>query len=190
MSASRCQERAAAVGSVRGPCRNARQGLGRAENGHCPDCGRTTAFDPNQRFAVSRPAFDPAEFLDSIARREPANVHHLHGAAHHDLRHPGTRRAFRRRVAHVLSILGPNSPDLSEFDAFVPHRRLILRFHDVIEPQPDQIAPTRQDVECLSGMVGIGATLSLPRTPAEVCLLNPTTGAEVAQRELVILPYC
>ena len=45
-------------------------------------------------------------------------------------------------VTHVLSILGPNSPDPPEFAAFAPHRRLILRFHDVIEPQPDQIAPT------------------------------------------------
>jgi hypothetical protein len=43
-------------------------------------------------------------------------------------------------VTHVLSILGPNSPDPPEFAAFAPHRRLILRFHDVIEPQPDQIA--------------------------------------------------
>jgi len=40
-------------------------------------------------------------------------------------------------VTHVLSILGPNSPDPPEFAAFAPHRRLILRFHDVIEPQPD-----------------------------------------------------
>src|SRR5713226_1121178 len=52
-------------------------------------------------------------------------------------------------VTHVLSILGPNSPDPPEFAAFAPHRRLILRFHDVIEPQPDQIAPTREDVERL-----------------------------------------
>jgi predicted protein tyrosine phosphatase len=52
-------------------------------------------------------------------------------------------------VTHVLSILGPNSPDPPEFAAFAPHRRLILRFHDIIEPQPDQIAPTRQDVERL-----------------------------------------
>jgi predicted protein tyrosine phosphatase len=37
----------------------------------------------------------------------------------------------------------------AEFAAFAPHRRLILRFHDVIEPQPDQIAPTREDVERL-----------------------------------------
>src|SRR4029077_19991547 len=42
-----------------------------------------------------------------------------------------------------------NSPDPPEFAAFAPHRRLILRFHDVIEPQPDQIAPTREDVERL-----------------------------------------
>jgi predicted protein tyrosine phosphatase len=29
------------------------------------------------------------------------------------------------------------------------HRQLILRFHDVIEPQPNQVAPTREDVERL-----------------------------------------
>jgi hypothetical protein len=52
-------------------------------------------------------------------------------------------------VTHVLSILSPNSPDPPEFAAFAPHRRLVLRFHDVIEPQPDQIAPTREDVERL-----------------------------------------
>ena len=52
-------------------------------------------------------------------------------------------------VTHVLSLLGPTSPDPPEFAAFAPHRRLILRFHDVIEPQAEQIAPTREDVERL-----------------------------------------
>jgi predicted protein tyrosine phosphatase len=52
-------------------------------------------------------------------------------------------------VTHVLSILGPNRPDPPEFAEFAPHRRLVLRFHDVIEPLPDQIAPTRADVERL-----------------------------------------
>jgi predicted protein tyrosine phosphatase len=52
-------------------------------------------------------------------------------------------------VTHVLSLLGPNASDPPEFAAFAPHQRLILRFHDVIEPQPDQIAPTRNDVERL-----------------------------------------
>ena len=52
-------------------------------------------------------------------------------------------------VTHVLSLLGPTSPDPPEFAAFAPHRRLILRFHDVIEPRSDQNAPTREDVERL-----------------------------------------
>ena len=52
-------------------------------------------------------------------------------------------------VTHVLSLLGPNAPDPPEFATFAPHRRLILRFHDVIDPQPNQIAPTREDVERL-----------------------------------------
>jgi hypothetical protein len=45
------------------------------------------------------------------------------------------------RVTHVLSLLGPNAADPQEFASFAPHRRLILRFHDVIEPAPDQTAP-------------------------------------------------
>jgi predicted protein tyrosine phosphatase len=52
-------------------------------------------------------------------------------------------------VTHVLSILGPNGHDPPELAEFAPHRRLVLRFHDVIEPLPDQIAPTRADVERL-----------------------------------------
>ena len=52
-------------------------------------------------------------------------------------------------VTHVLSLLGPNAADPQEFAAFAPHRRLILRFHDVIEPEPDQIVPSREDVERL-----------------------------------------
>ena len=52
-------------------------------------------------------------------------------------------------VTHVLSILGPNGADPPEFAEFAPHRRLVLRFHDVIEPLPDQNGPTRADVERL-----------------------------------------
>src|SRR4029079_19033308 len=52
-------------------------------------------------------------------------------------------------VTHVLSILGPKAADPSDFAAFAPHRRLNLRFHDVIEPRPDQLGPTREDVERL-----------------------------------------
>jgi predicted protein tyrosine phosphatase len=52
-------------------------------------------------------------------------------------------------VTHVLSILGPDWPEPEAFAAFPPHRRLTLRFHDIIEPSPDQLAPSRQDVERL-----------------------------------------
>src|SRR5271154_1014214 len=36
-------------------------------------------------------------------------------------------------VTHVLSILDPGWPEPEAFNAFAPHRRLELRFHDVIE---------------------------------------------------------
>jgi len=52
-------------------------------------------------------------------------------------------------VTHVLSILAPEMDDPPAFDAFAPHRRLTLRFHDIIEPLPDRLAPARADVERL-----------------------------------------
>ena len=52
-------------------------------------------------------------------------------------------------VTHVLSILAPEIEDPSAFDAFAPHRRLTLRFHDIIEPLGDRLAPGRADVERL-----------------------------------------
>ena len=52
-------------------------------------------------------------------------------------------------VSHVLSILDPGWPEPEAFGIFDPHQRLELRFHDVIEPGPDWIAPERRDVEQL-----------------------------------------
>jgi predicted protein tyrosine phosphatase len=52
-------------------------------------------------------------------------------------------------VTHVLSILDPEVPDPPAFDAFSPHRRLALRFHDIIEPTADRVAPSLGDVERL-----------------------------------------
>ena len=48
-------------------------------------------------------------------------------------------------VTHVLSILDPDWTDPPAFAAFPPHRRLALRFYDVIEPRPDQLAPAGTD---------------------------------------------
>jgi predicted protein tyrosine phosphatase len=49
-------------------------------------------------------------------------------------------------VTHVLSILDPDWPDPPAFAAFPPHHRLALRFNDIIEPRPDQLAPASADV--------------------------------------------
>jgi len=52
-------------------------------------------------------------------------------------------------VSHVLSILDPGWPEPEAFGAFDPHRRLELRFHDVIETEPGCVAPESPDVEQL-----------------------------------------
>ncbi len=52
-------------------------------------------------------------------------------------------------ITHVLSILDPDWHDPPAFALFPPHRRLALRFHDIIEPTPERLAPSRADVERL-----------------------------------------
>jgi predicted protein tyrosine phosphatase len=54
-------------------------------------------------------------------------------------------------VTHIVSILDPEWPDLPTFDKFAPHWRLDLRFHDIIEPKPGHLAPSRSDVARLLG---------------------------------------
>jgi predicted protein tyrosine phosphatase len=54
-------------------------------------------------------------------------------------------------VTHVVSILDPEWPDPQDFAAFAPHRRIALRFHDIIEAMPGYVAPQRQDVGTLLG---------------------------------------
>ncbi|HEX3954219.1 MAG TPA: protein-tyrosine-phosphatase [Stellaceae bacterium] len=52
-------------------------------------------------------------------------------------------------VTHVLSIHDPDLADPPDFADFAPHRRLGLRFNDIIEPTPGQVVPSRDDVENL-----------------------------------------
>jgi predicted protein tyrosine phosphatase len=54
-------------------------------------------------------------------------------------------------VTHIVSILDPESPDPPTFAKFAPHWRLDLRFHDIIEPNRCQLAPSRGDVAQLLG---------------------------------------
>jgi predicted protein tyrosine phosphatase len=52
-------------------------------------------------------------------------------------------------ATHVLSIMDPGWPEPEALRSFDVHRRLKLRFHDVIDPSPEWIAPERWDVELL-----------------------------------------
>ncbi|HEX6440716.1 MAG TPA: protein-tyrosine-phosphatase [Stellaceae bacterium] len=65
-------------------------------------------------------------------------------------------------VTHVLSILDPGYEDPPIFAAFGPHHRLALRFHDVIDPRPDCLAPSRADV---ARLLGFGLDLIHARDP-------------------------
>ena len=62
-------------------------------------------------------------------------------------------------ITHVLSILDPEFPDPPAFAEFLPHRRLSLRFHDIIEPEGGRLPPSRADVERL---LEFGRELHLP----------------------------
>lgn len=44
-------------------------------------------------------------------------------------------------VSHVLSILDPGEAEPEAYYKFDRHRRLDLRFHDIIEEQPEMLAP-------------------------------------------------
>jgi predicted protein tyrosine phosphatase len=54
-----------------------------------------------------------------------------------------------RGVTHVLSILDPEWPDPEAFQAFDPHFRSVMRFHDAIEPDPGILLPQKSDVEAI-----------------------------------------
>jgi predicted protein tyrosine phosphatase len=55
----------------------------------------------------------------------------------------------RRSVTHVLSILDPEHPDPEAFQAYDPHHRTVLRFHDIIEPRPGMVMPEPHHVEAV-----------------------------------------
>jgi len=58
--------------------------------------------------------------------------------------------AFRdAAVTHVLSILDPGFPEPADFAQYGPHKRLTLRFDDVIEPRADVIPPEPHHIEAL-----------------------------------------
>lgn len=53
------------------------------------------------------------------------------------------------RPSHVLSILDPDHPVPEAFGTFGEHEKLELRFHDNIDPMPNQTMPEPEHVEAL-----------------------------------------
>ncbi|HEX9904272.1 MAG TPA: protein-tyrosine-phosphatase [Propylenella sp.] len=83
---------------------------------------------------------------------------------------PGRRRlticgltelgAFRNAdVTHILSILDPSYPDPADFASYRPHKRLTLRFDDIIEAGPGMQLPERRHIEAL---LAFGDGLAVP----------------------------
>jgi predicted protein tyrosine phosphatase len=52
-------------------------------------------------------------------------------------------------VTHVVSILDPGTSEPAAFETFPPHKRLELRFNDVIDPHPGYVLPHSRDIESL-----------------------------------------
>lgn len=52
-------------------------------------------------------------------------------------------------VTHVVSILDPDAPEPAAFATFPRHKRLELRFNDVIDPHLGYVLPHSRDVESL-----------------------------------------
>ncbi len=53
------------------------------------------------------------------------------------------------RPSHVLSILDPDHPVPEAFGSFGEHQKLELRFHDNVDPMPNQTMPMPEHVEAL-----------------------------------------
>jgi predicted protein tyrosine phosphatase len=56
------------------------------------------------------------------------------------------------QVSHVVSILDPDWPVPAALGAYDEHQHLELRFDDVIEPVPDKLPPSRQQIRQLLGL--------------------------------------
>ncbi|RDJ24291.1 protein-tyrosine-phosphatase [Bosea caraganae] len=52
----------------------------------------------------------------------------------------------KARVTNVLSLLDPGWPELEVLGSYGAPHRLMLRFHDIIEPLPDRVAPEAEHV--------------------------------------------
>lgn len=55
----------------------------------------------------------------------------------------------QRGVTHVISILDPEYPDPEDFTAYLPHRRVLWRFDDVIHEIEGTVVPGEKEVRAI-----------------------------------------
>lgn len=87
-------------------------------------------------------------------------------------------------VTHLLSILDPVFPEPEALAAFGDHRRLALRFHDVIDECEGMIAPQRNDVERL---LRFGRDLADGAPPTPIVLAHCHAGVSRSTAAMLLL---
>lgn len=87
-------------------------------------------------------------------------------------------------VSHVLSILDPGAPVPGELASFSRHRRLELRFHDIIADLPGMEPPGPEDIRRL---LALGRELAASREACPHLLIHCHAGFSRSPAALALL---
>jgi predicted protein tyrosine phosphatase len=87
-------------------------------------------------------------------------------------------------VSHVLSILDPGYPEPPAFGSFGEHRRLELRFHDIIDETAGMLMPQQADVE---NLLAFGRDLMAEPTPAAHLLVHCHAGISRSTASMMLI---
>lgn len=87
-------------------------------------------------------------------------------------------------VTHLVSILDPAREPLTAFQSYGPHDRIDLRFHDIVEDLPDQVAPLEQH---LADILTFGRRLSQAAEPAEHLLVHCHMGVSRSTAAMTLI---
>ncbi len=88
------------------------------------------------------------------------------------------------RASHVLSILDPDFPVPEAFGSYGEHAKLELRFHDIIEDDPGQIAPGPEHVDAL---LAFGRDLRAERSEPARLLVHCHAGVSRSTASMALI---
>jgi predicted protein tyrosine phosphatase len=87
-------------------------------------------------------------------------------------------------VSHVLSILDPGYPEPPAFGSFGEHRRLELRFHDIIDETAGMLLPQQADVE---NVLAFGRDLMAEPAPERHLLVHCHAGISRSTASMMLI---